>query len=200
MDYKLHRIAPNSDGWKRPSPGRLGAEGVGPYVKKNGFGYEDWNFNFSFASNGEMPGYTVAKPSVKLAEQDLGVILATYYLSGWKAVGYYNGARFKRDDRFPDSVIEQMVINVFELAERKSVSSEFANKTLAEIGQTFRKELKDHWVIPTDRVFIFDKPVEIPKKIFDPGARRMNVSFNISESDFDQIIELGDSAMDRADG
>jgi hypothetical protein len=40
---------------------------VGSYVKKNGFGHEDWNFNFNFASNGEMLGYTVARPSAELA-------------------------------------------------------------------------------------------------------------------------------------
>ena len=32
MHYKLHRVAPNSESWKRPSPGRLGAPGVGSYV------------------------------------------------------------------------------------------------------------------------------------------------------------------------
>src|SRR5580692_8003740 len=40
MEYKLHRVAPNSDGWVRPSPGRLSSDGVGDYVKENSFGHQ----------------------------------------------------------------------------------------------------------------------------------------------------------------
>ena len=114
MKYKLHRVAPNSEGWLRPSPGRLGANGVGSYVKDHGFGHEDWNFNYSFESGGEMLGYTVARPSKDLADQELGVILATYDWSGWKAVGYYNGARFNAQaDSPPDAALQQMAVDVF---------------------------------------------------------------------------------------
>jgi hypothetical protein len=94
MEYKLHRLAPNSEGWVRPSRGRLGADGVGSYVKAHGFGYEDWNFNFDLASNGKMLGYTVARPSTKFVGEEFRLILVTYDAEGWKAVGYYNGAIF----------------------------------------------------------------------------------------------------------
>ena len=62
MNYKLHRVAWNSEGWVRPSPGRLGANDVGSYVRQHGFGFEDWNFNYDFVFNGKMLGYTVARP------------------------------------------------------------------------------------------------------------------------------------------
>jgi hypothetical protein len=51
MEYKLHRVAPNSDGWVRPSPGRLSSDGVGDYVKENSFGHE-----------GRMPGHPKISP------------------------------------------------------------------------------------------------------------------------------------------
>jgi hypothetical protein len=134
MEYKLHRVAPNSEGWVRPSPGRLGADGVGNYVTVHGFGHEDWNFNFSFAHDGQMLGYTVARPAAKLAGQEFGVVLATYDPLGWKAVGYYKGARFQEQaGRLPAAALQQMAVDVFELAERNYVAPQYRRKTLSGI-------------------------------------------------------------------
>ena len=90
MRYKLHRVAPNSEGWTRPSNGRLGQNGVGDYVRKHGFGHEDWNFNFDLADNGQMLGYTAAKNAGADVGQNFGLILATYDAGGWRAAGYYD--------------------------------------------------------------------------------------------------------------
>ena len=94
MRYKIHRIAPNSEGWRRPSAGRLGKSDVGDYVNKNGFGHEDWNFNFDLAIDGHMLGYTVANPAKKYIGEKFGLVLATYDAGGWRAAGYYDGAEY----------------------------------------------------------------------------------------------------------
>ena len=201
MEYKLHRVARNSEGWVRPSAGRLGANDVGSYIKQRGFGHEDWNFNYSFASKGEMLGYTVARPSAKLADQMFGVILATYEPAGWKVVGYYNGARFKpQTGRLPDAAFEQMAVDVFELAELDFVSAEYHSKTLSEIQRTLREELLHHcWIIPEDCAVALKEPVIIPARIFDPGKQRMVTSFNISERQFDHITNIGERVTDKVD-
>ncbi|WP_206631303.1 hypothetical protein, partial [Mesorhizobium sp. M7A.F.Ca.MR.362.00.0.0] len=78
MEYKLHRIAPNSEGWVRPSRGRLSQKGVGSFVHEHGFGHEDWNFNIDFAIDGQVLGYTVALPAKKYEGQRFGLVLATF--------------------------------------------------------------------------------------------------------------------------
>lgn len=192
MEFKLHRVAPNSAGWVRPSPWRLGADRVGDYVKENGFGHEDWNFNFDFASNGSMLGYTVAHPSAKLATETFGVVLATYDLQGWSAVGYYNGAQFRPEGvAHSRAAIQQMAVDVFKLAEKNCVAPRYQQMTLLEIEQIIQKELMHScWVTPTAQVFAFEPPVRIPKRIFNPGRQRMVTSYNLTEDQFRQITKL----------
>jgi HNH endonuclease len=199
MEFKLHRVASNSESWVRPSPRRLGAAGVGEYVRAQGFGHEDWNFNFGLASDEGMIGYTVARPSSKLKGEKFGVILATYDTQGWKAVGYYNGAQFKEQTGGPpDIALEQMAIDVFELAEKNQISDEYRGKTLSEIEQVIRTEFVHHcWSIPTAEVFVFELPRAIPKSVFNPGIQRMTVSFNISEAQFNRITRLDAGPTDR---
>jgi hypothetical protein len=157
MEYKLHRVAPNSEGWVRPSPRRLDAAGVGGYVMEHGFAHEDWNFNFGFASNGRMLGYTVARPSKKLAAEEFGVVLATYDPLGWKAVGYYNAARFiGQTSSPPDTALQQMAADVFELAEKNQIAPRYRKKTLSQIELVMKTEFIHHcWVIPADMVFVW---------------------------------------------
>jgi hypothetical protein len=201
MEYKLHRVASNSEGWVRPSPRRLGAVGVGDYVKTHGFGHEDWNFNFGLAFDGQMLGYTVARPSSKLAAEEFGVILATYDPLGWKAVGYYRGAKFKgQKGSPPDIALEQMAVDVFELAEKHQIAPQYRDKTLAEIQRVIGTEFIHHcWIIPTDQVFVFDRPRIISKSTFNPGIQRMTVSFDITENGFNVITGLEVSTTDRTE-
>jgi hypothetical protein len=200
MEYKLHRVAPNSDGWVRPSPWRLGAASVGEYVKENGFGHEDWNFNFSFASNGEMLGYTVARPAARLATEKFGVILATYDPQGWSAVGYYDGAKFTtQTGSYHSAAVRQMAVDVFELAEKNRVAPRYRHMTLLGIEQIIQEELiYSCWVTPRNKVFVFEPPVRIPKRIFNPGRQRMVTSFNLSEDQFNQITKLEPGAIDQS--
>ncbi len=198
MEYKLHRVAPNSNGWTRPSPGRLGADGVGAHVEAHGFGHEDWNFKYSFAVDGVMLGYTVAHPAAMLAVEKFGVILATYDREGWKAVGYYDGATFrKQTNPYPDTVIQKMAVDVFALADSNDLSPTYREKTLAEIELMVRQELMHScWIIPKDKVFVFPAPVSISKRLFNPGTQRMVTSYNISAKLFTTITNSKHKPVD----
>ena len=193
MQYKLHRVAPNSEGWTRPSKGRLGGNGVGEYVRENGFGHEDWNFNFDLASSGKMRGYTVARPAQRFLGQAFGVILATYDSSGWKAVGYYNGALFKRSVNTPEAVLRHMAADVFDLVQSGSASRRYRGKSVGALMEILRDEVQYHcWETPVQQVVAFVEPVIIPPELFSPGTQRMTCSNNISEGTFNRIIKLGD--------
>ena len=190
MHYKLHRIAPNSEGWNRPSPGRLGAPGAGSYVRENGFGYEDWNFAYRLARDGTMLGYTRARPARKFMGDEFRIILATYDFGvGWRAVGYYDGASYKE---FPpvhlEPVIDLMASEVFQLAQKKELASRYNTMTQADIRAEMAEENKHSFEIPVEKVVVFKTPVQIDAGTFAPGRQRMEVSFDLSEQQFDTII------------
>ena len=194
MQYKLHRVAPNSEGWVRPSPGRLGQiTGVGEDVKRNGFGHEDWNFNFDLAVDGQMIGYTVARPAQGYAGEEFKLVLATYDAGGWRAAGYYDGAIYLKEPALRSEVaIEQMAIDIYQLAEADEVASRYREMTLMQIQDFIRNNfIHSYWSVPEDRVVVFPQPVPIPEKFFNPGRQRMMIPFNLDENKFDAITKLG---------
>ena len=194
MLYKLHRVAPNSECWARPSVGRLGQSGVGEYVAEHGFGHEDWNFNFDLATNGRMLGYTVARPAKSAAGEKFGLVLATYDAGGWRAAGYYDGATFINEVglHVPNPAVEQMAADVFQLAEAGQTVSRYRDMTLAHIEEVIRTDFVYFcWSVSIDRVHVFRQPLPIPKSIFNPGAQRMVTSFDLSEDQFLRIAKLG---------
>lgn len=89
-----------------------------------------------------MLGYTVARPAAKLAAETFGVILATYDPQGWSAVGYYNGARFRtQTGSYHRAAVQQMAVDVFELAEKDCTAPQYRRMTLSDIEQIIQKEL-----------------------------------------------------------
>jgi hypothetical protein len=92
-----------------------------------------------------------------------------------------------------------MAVDVFELAEKNRVAPKYRSMTLLEIEQIIQKELiYSCWVTPRSQVFVFDHPVRIPKRVFNPGRQRMVTSFNLSEDKFNQITELESGAADQS--
>jgi HNH endonuclease len=203
MRYKLHRVAPNSDGWLRPSIGRLGQTGVGDYVNKHGFGHEDWNFNFELTVDGQMLGYTVATPAQEHIGESFGLILATYDAGGWRATGFYDGALFLDASSLPvpESTIKRMAADVYQLAEVGQTSAEYRDMTLSQIEASIRKDfVYFRWSIPTEGIHVFRQPLPIPKNVFDPGKQRMVTSFNLTKEQFRTIAKLGnDIANNKVD-
>lgn len=190
MRYKLHRVAPNSNGWKRPSAGRLGKGGVGRYVREHGFGHEDWNFNFDLAAEGKMLGYTVANPAKKFVGEKFGLILATYDAGGWRAAGYYDGAEYLEagDARLSEPLIEQMASDVFDLSASGHAHPRYAGMSIAGIEQSIRKDFTYfNWRVPTEKVQVFRQPLPISKDIFAPGRQRMVTSYDLNEEQFRAI-------------
>jgi hypothetical protein len=164
---------------------------VGSYVAENGFGHEDWNFNFDFSHKGMMLGYTVAQPAKRFAGDEFRLILATFSADdGWYAVGYYDGAIYKENPAAPAKpVIDQMASDVFQLAEKNALSSQYNQMTEPQMRSAIAAEMVHYrWEIPIDKVIVFEKPIEIAPGTFAPGTKRMVTSYNITEEQFDDIV------------
>jgi hypothetical protein len=206
VEYKLHRVAPNSEGWLRPSAGRLGQRGVGEYVRAHGFGHEDWNFNLELTTGSQIFGYTAATPARENVGKEFGLVLATYDAGGWRAAGYYDGATMLREPAAPtDAAVEQMAMDVYELAANSQTAPYLRKMTLPEIVATIRGEfIYFRWAVPKERVAIFHQPLPIPTDIFAPGKQRMITSFNLTRKQFEAIANLSTPstrpAEERADG
>lgn len=194
--YKLHRIASNAERWRKPSPGRLGQGGMGQYVRENGFGHEDWNFNFDLALNGKMLGYTVAIPSLREVGKKFGLILATYDPGGWRAVGFYDGVTFLAEPSGAHAdAIAQMTDDVYELAKAGQAAPRFTNMTRDELKQEIANGfVYFRWQTQTENVCIFREPLPIPKALFNPGVQRMTISYDLDQRKFARIASLGGNA------
>lgn len=193
MRYKIHRIAPNSEGWRRPSFGRLGRSGVGDYVNKHGFGHEDWNFNFDLAVEGNMLGYTVANPAKKYIGEKFGLVLATYDAGGWRAAGYYKGAKYVEasDVELSQSWIDQMASDVFDLAGNGQTHVRYQRMSMDEVAKAIPKDFTFfNWHVPIEQVHVFRQPLPIPKNLFDPGRQRMVTSYDLTEAQFKAITKI----------
>jgi len=53
-----------------------GAAGEGDYVKKNGFGHEDWNFNYELAIDEYIYGYAYYKPKPQKKAELFSLLLS----------------------------------------------------------------------------------------------------------------------------
>jgi HNH endonuclease len=193
MRYKLHRIAPNSAGWRQPSAGRLGKKGVGEYVNEHGFGHEDWNFNFDLAVDGHMLGYTVANPAKKYIGENFCLILATYDSGGWRAAGCYSGAEYieASEVELSQSWIDQMASDVFDLAGSGQAHSRYQRMSIDEIAKAIRKDFTYfNWRVPVENVRVFRQPLPIPQSLFDPGKQRMVTSYDLTETQFKAIAKI----------
>lgn len=149
-----------------------------------------------------MLGYTAAQPASDSVGKKFALVLATYDETGWRAAGYYEGATFLPAPARPGvAAVQEMAIDVFELARQGGAAPRFMNKTLSQIEDIIESDFSYfRWSIPKGKVFVFQQPVVIPTKTFNPGRQRMSTSFNLSNQQFDAIIRLGPSVTRQDDG
>lgn len=97
MIYLVQRLILNQYAWTKPSPGRIGAAGEGDYVKENGFGHEDWNFNYELAIADHIFGYAYYEPISDKKAELFQFVFATYQSSRWYLAGFYLDTTFAPD-------------------------------------------------------------------------------------------------------
>lgn len=72
----IHRICWNTREWERPS----GSSNEGDFVKENGFGYEEWNFQLADTWNGYIFPYMRKPPSRERFVQNEGKLSIGFYV------------------------------------------------------------------------------------------------------------------------
>lgn len=192
MIYKMFRLAPNSSYWTEPTPGRLGERGMGQYVRDNGFGHEDWNFNFGLAEKGYINAYSYARPAEHQQNELFSILLYTWSPGvGPCAVGYYEGAQyFKNGLAFSDEKIKIRVNQIYSLVQSGAIGGIYEGKDVEEVNRLFRQELAYYrWRVDINNVKIFDKEIclrDINMNYYYNNTR-MSMPYSIEEKDFINI-------------
>lgn len=190
MEHRLHRLVANTDHWQRPSFGRLGENGFGDFVKENGFGLEDWNFNIGQAVDGFVYGYTRALPASDKRQSRTNIVLAIWDGS-WKIVGFYLKAEFVARTRLPKAVIDARCRDIDRLRMAGDLGVRYADHSHSDLKRALAAEARDLcWKVATKDVVICDAPIPIPGRLFDPGRQRLTTSYILARAMFDGMRNL----------
>lgn len=177
-----------------PSGGRFGQSGVGDFVSEYGFGHEDWNFNFNLTNADQILGYTAALPAERYKGDTFGLVMAIYEAGEWRAAGYYSQAVFLPEARPPSpEAVEQMALDVFELAAAGQINNRYNSMTLKRIRRSIAQEfVYFRWSAPKSHAILFAEPLKIPKRVFNPGVQRMRISYDLTQAQFEAVTRLGE--------
>ena len=166
MTYIFQRIIQNHFQWTRPSPERIGPTGEGTYVKENGFGHEDWNFNKNLLIEGNIYGYCYYRPAKSKQDDKFNIAFATYDKKRWYLTGFYLNAEFIDDPPIKNEVLEQKRNDLLQLGSSLSMAwSKLNDKEFLEKLKVEAKGLK--WQVAPNDVIRTVQPLEIPNSLFN---------------------------------
>jgi len=192
MVYLVQRIIVNSYGWTKPSPGRLGPQGEGEYVRENGFGHEDWNFNFDLSIRGHIYGYAYYEPSAAKSDGQFMVAFVTYASHRWHLIGFYLNAEYIPAGAPADrSVLAKKRAHLLALESSNSLGNDWTGLG----SRDFLRELKHqarwlHWKVHVKSAVRLTQPIPIPKKIFNSTNYRITRPTEISGARFRALRTL----------
>ncbi len=189
MNYIFQRLVRNSFQWRKPSPGRLGKNGEGEFVQKNGFGYEDWNFNDELIIDNYIYGYLDCPPNKSKRDEKYRIMFGIYNNSKWYLEGVYIDAEYVDKSPTNKDVIQQKANDLFELRHDNSLGKKYKNR------RDIVKELKQgakfiHWKVKPENIIRTEIPIEIPKKIFDTKGYRITRPTNLNEQEYKSLYKL----------
>ncbi len=192
MPYIVQRIAGNSYGWTKPSPGRLGRDGFGAYVKENGFGHEDWNFNLDLAIGDYLYGYSYCGPSPSNADEKFQIALVEYSGREWRLAGLYVDAEFASDGSpIAKSVLSAKTRHLQELKGQNSLGRKWAGLSAIETVEALRHEAASLlWKVQVKNVVTLSQSALIPKRIFDSRNYRMTTWTGIDRGTYNALRRL----------
>lgn len=169
MIYLVQRIIVNSYGWTMPSPGRLGPRGEGEYVRQNGFGHEDWNFNLDLAIRDHLYGYAYYKPSDEKSCEQFQIAFATYANHHWRLVGFYLDAEFVSDPvPVNRRVLKAKAAHLRALKSANSLGKPWTSLDTAHLVEKLQGEAQWlRWKVHISKALRLPQPVPIPKRLFN---------------------------------
>ena len=195
MIYLFQRVVQNHFQWTRPSPGRLGPLGEGEYVKSNGYGFEDWNFNRNILIDGYVYGYLPYSLPKEKRDEMFKIAFATYTNQQWNLVGFYLDCEFTSDPPVDADVIAQKIRDLKQLG--------------PSLGNSYRKLKRDHlvdkvtddaqwlkWRVSPNNVVRTSQPIPIHKEVFNTRNYRITTPTVLDQTAFDALYSLAEAEDD----
>ena len=192
MVYSVQRIIVNSYGWTRPSPGRLGPTGEGEYVRENGFGHEDWNFNLDLAIREYIYGYAYYEPSAAKAGNQFNIAFVTYTGHRWRLIGFYLDAEFVSGGAPTNRpVLEAKLKDLRALKSANSLGKPWANLDAAETTRKLKEEAQWlRWKVHVKNAIRLPQPAAIPERLFKSTNYRITRPTEVNAATFKALRSL----------
>jgi len=197
MIHFIQRIIVNTHGWTSPSPGRLGRAGEGKYVKENGFGHEDWNFNFELAVAGHIYGYAYYTPSPDKLDQLFNIAFVTYAGRRWRLVGFYLRAEFAPNGApTPSWLLTSRRSDLLALQADNSLGKPWTGLDASAMRKKLKEEARGlRWRVSVENALSLPAAVPIPKNVFSGGNYRITTPTLVTSSTFNALRALGKKKM-----
>lgn len=182
MKYLALRIAHNENHWEKPSKGRLiPLDGISAkerekliekykidYVKQNGFGLEDWNFNLELSVDGYIYGYQRYVPKENFKNELFNICFLDYdkKTGKWYIVGFYHNASYEIDGMpFKKNVVEQKCLDLRNLGDSLSL------RYLKNLEKHMKENVKDyHWKVSKKNVVKLAERIPYPNNCVQPSS------------------------------
>jgi hypothetical protein len=194
VPYLVQRIIVNSYGWTKPSPGRLGPIGETEYVGQNGFGHEDWNFNFDLAIGDYIYGYTYYSPSAEKWGDQFSIAFATYVDHCWRLVGFYLDAEYAPPPSDP-KVLGSKLKDIYALKSQNSLGKPWAHLDEERAVNKLEEETQYvHWKVHIKNVIRLPQPVPISARIFKSSNYRTTRPTEVVADVFGKLRSLASRA------
>lgn len=194
--YIFQRVIRNNDGWMNPTPGRLGYPKDGEYLKENGFGHEDWNFNTSLSINDFIYGYLYYVPAQAKRNKRFHIAFCEKLNDGgWAVVGFYRNAQFiEQGSPKSMAVLQQKIEDLQVLRRIRSLGGDW------DVEPTQMKKLLINelsflrWKVAPQDIVRMPFSLEIPGEVELPKNERITTPSEIDAVTFNTLFQLSEKA------
>ncbi|AKS44844.1 5-methylcytosine-specific restriction enzyme A [Octadecabacter temperatus] len=192
MEYRYHRMAPNTHEWRKPNSGRLGKSH--DYLGENGFGHEDWNFSRDVWQDGRCHLYLRQRPSKTDRSKRFCIALGDRTEAGHVLVG------FAENVEFGISTLERQVWlrrarNILDLKKEDSLAGVYSALTnIDDIARALEDENEAAWVsVAPNDLLILDTPILIPSQVIGLNYKRYQLN-KLTRTQYEALRSLTSSS------
>ncbi len=141
LHFCAKRISPNSAGWRKPTPDRLGSPLFSGYPRNFGFGHEDWNFDESLAIGGNVFAHLKYEPAKSKRSDRFNFALVHVEAGKHYLVGFLLGAHFVQSGAPSDSrVAQRKGEDLWQLQRLDSLGGKWAGKGKQQLVELIESE------------------------------------------------------------
>ena len=170
-------------------PGQAGPVGEGEYVKENGFGHEDWNFNRDLAIREHIYGYAYYSPSAAKAGDRFHIAFATYADHRWRLIGFYRDAEFVTGGAPKNrTVLNAKLKDLLALKSANSLGKPWAGLDAAAIIGKLKDEAQWlRWRVHIKNAIALPQPAAIPERLFKSRNYRIARPTEVDAAKFNAL-------------